>query len=162
MEQQGTTRLSLEIGRALRRARLSRGLTLRELAKRSAGEFKSTSVAGYERGERHVSVERFCQLAAFYQVSPARLLAHAVREAEGLPPIVVDLTKLEHVPGEASELLAQFVADVTEQRGERPAAVPLRPGDLEVLATLSRRRPGEFLELVQRTLKDDDAQTPLR
>ena len=48
-----------EVGRALRRARLARGLTLRQVGERSLGAFKPTAVAGYERGERAISLKRF-------------------------------------------------------------------------------------------------------
>src|SRR5574342_63003 len=50
--------LALEIGRALRRTRLALGLTLRDVAALSSGRFKATSVAGYERGERNITLER--------------------------------------------------------------------------------------------------------
>ena len=51
------------MGRALRRARSGRGLTLRDVGMRSAGKFTPTAVAGYERGERKISLQRFCELA---------------------------------------------------------------------------------------------------
>jgi transcriptional regulator with XRE-family HTH domain len=127
---------------------------LRELTKRSAGRFKSTSVAGYERGERNISLERFCELATFYDVSPARLLAHALRAAKGIPPIVIDLTRVDAVQGREGELLAQFARDVVELRGEQGTdAISLRPGDLEVLATISRRKPTDFLQRIRPALR---------
>ena len=45
-----------EVGHALRRARLARGLTLRQVGERSLGTFKPTAVAGYERAERTISL----------------------------------------------------------------------------------------------------------
>ena len=47
--------LLVETGRALRDARLARGLTLRDVGTRSNGLFKPTAVAGYERAERAIS-----------------------------------------------------------------------------------------------------------
>ena len=64
-----------EVGRALRRARLARGLTLRQVGERSLGAFKPTAVAGYERAERTISLERFYALCLFYGVAPTQLLA---------------------------------------------------------------------------------------
>ncbi|MDQ2964665.1 MAG: helix-turn-helix domain-containing protein, partial [Chloroflexota bacterium] len=58
------------MGRALRRARQTRGLTLRDVGIRSGGIFTPTAVAGYERGERAISLRRFCDLATFYDVAP--------------------------------------------------------------------------------------------
>jgi transcriptional regulator with XRE-family HTH domain len=88
-----------QVGRALRRARLTRGLTLRDVGTRSGGIFTPTAVAGYERGERAISLQRFCQLAAFYDVAPEDLLAEALQPDDREP--VVDLTPLEeptHTP----------------------------------------------------------------
>lgn len=59
---------------------------------RSKGAFSPTAVAGYERGERSITLERFCKLAELYGFEPARLLAEIV----GAPSdIVVDLASLE-------------------------------------------------------------------
>lgn len=83
-----------DIGSALRRARLARGLTLREVGTRSRGAFSPTAVAGYERGERAISVQRFCDLCAFYGIAPEHLLAAVLRGAAGRAELI-DLTELE-------------------------------------------------------------------
>ena len=85
-----------EVGFALRRIRLARGLTLRQVSERSRGAFKATAVACYERAERTISLERFCELCEFYGVASAQLLAEIevaldVRQSE----VIVDLTRLE-------------------------------------------------------------------
>ncbi len=85
----------VEVGRALRRARLARGLTLKQVGERSLGAFKPTAVAGYERAERTISLERFFALCAFYDVSPTQLLAEVEEALEGPPELTVDLTQLE-------------------------------------------------------------------
>src|SRR5918993_495715 len=87
-------------GRALRRARAARRLTLRQVASVTGGEFKATSVAGYERGERTISVERFCQLCAVYLASPPAVLAEIVDAVTGATEMVIDLNRLEAL-GEA-------------------------------------------------------------
>jgi transcriptional regulator with XRE-family HTH domain len=81
------------MGGALRRARAARGLTLREVGIRSRGRFTPTAVAGYERGERNISLVRFCELAFFYGIEPERLLAEALHPGDGR--FVVDLTPFE-------------------------------------------------------------------
>ena len=84
-------------GNVLRDARLATGMTLQEAARKSRGRFAATSIAGYERGERHVSLDRFCDLADLYQVRPERLLAQVmdrIRPQER-PDILIDLTRAE-------------------------------------------------------------------
>jgi transcriptional regulator with XRE-family HTH domain len=80
-------------GGALRRARIARGLTLREVGIQSEGRFTPTAVAGYERGERNISVRRFCELTVFYGIEPERPLAEALHPGDG--ESVVDLTPFE-------------------------------------------------------------------
>ena len=82
-----------KVGHALRRARRARGLTLREVGVRSGGMFTPTAVAGYERGERSISLQRFCDIAAFYGIAPEDLLSEA-RASDDREP-VVDLTPFE-------------------------------------------------------------------
>ena len=84
-----------EVGRALRSARLARGLTLRQVGERSLGTFKPTAVAGYERAERTISLERFYALCTFYGVEPTQLLME-IEEALGRQPDrLVDLSQIE-------------------------------------------------------------------
>jgi transcriptional regulator with XRE-family HTH domain len=83
-------------GSALRRARLARRLTLHDVMALSAGRFKPSVVGGYERGERTLSVDRFCELAQLYGVLPDRLLAEALDTVyRDERPDLVDLTRLE-------------------------------------------------------------------
>ena len=84
-------------GNALRRARTASGLTLQEAARNSGGRFAATSIAGYERGERHISLARFCDLAEIYAVRPERLLAEVMAQIrpEGRRDILIDLTRAE-------------------------------------------------------------------
>ena len=84
-------------GNVLRRARTACGLTLQEAARRSNGRFAATSIAGYERGERQISLIRFCDLADLYSVRPERLVAEVMEELrpEGRRDILIDLTRAE-------------------------------------------------------------------
>lgn len=84
-----------EVGRALRRARSAQGLTLREVATRSGGAFKPTAVAAYERAERSISLQRFCDLAEVCGVRPELLLAEIMIERFGRGQDMVDLARLE-------------------------------------------------------------------
>lgn len=82
-------------GRALRQARVARGLTLRDVGFLSEGAFSPSAVAGYERAERGITLERFCLLADLYGVLPDRLLAEIIDAIERAEDVVVDLTTIE-------------------------------------------------------------------
>ena len=155
--------MALEIGRALRRARLARGLTLKQLAVASADRFKPTSVAGYERGERSISVVRFCELCRLFGVPPDRLLGEILRAAGADPELVIDLTHLERLGPSEGELLSGFVQQVASLRGSGDVdRITLRVGDIDVLASASGRRPDELREIlgtVQRGTQQRDPQT---
>ncbi len=70
------------LGTALRSARRERGLKLRDVAMWSGRRFAPTTVAGYEHGQRSISVERFCALADLYGTAPEELLARALDELD--------------------------------------------------------------------------------
>jgi|GEM_PF-2158205 len=153
-----TRRAAIEIGRALREARRARGLTLKQAAERSEGRFRPTSIAGYERGERSITLERFVDLCRVYGMAPERLLAEIVRRLEGRPPVVIDLTKLEAIEEAEGRIVADFVREVAARRGERePRSIVLRAGDLEVLATAAGRRPEELVERIGAALREEEA-----
>lgn len=62
-------------GQVLREVRQSRSLSLRQVTVRSRGEFKPSSLASYERGERMISLERLLALAEVYAVPPESIVA---------------------------------------------------------------------------------------
>jgi len=144
-------RLTAELGRVLRRARVRRGLTLRQMEAASGGRFKPSSIAGYERGERSISVERFCRLASFYGVDPGRLLTEAL-EATARPEsgVLIDLTRLVVVLSDLGEderrVLERYLEDRGVSREEPSATVRLELEDLESLAAQAGRTPQQLLQ----------------
>lgn len=152
--------LALEIGRAIRRARLDRGMTLKELADSSAGRFRPTSLAGYERGERTISVVRFCELCRLLDLQPGRLLQEITRTVYGDGEPRIDLTKLEALHEPEGELLAGFIKQVLGQRAEPDSeTIALRAGDVEVLASVAGTTPAELHDIVreaQRSVSESD------
>jgi transcriptional regulator with XRE-family HTH domain len=85
------------VGDELRRARQEAGLALRDLNPRSAMEFKASAVGGYERGERSISLDRFCRLAELYGVAPDHLLTRVLeRAAPAGDDVVIDLRPAVH------------------------------------------------------------------
>jgi transcriptional regulator with XRE-family HTH domain len=86
------------VGEVLRRARLSRGLTLRQVEQLSNGRFKPSSVAGYERAERRISVESFVELASTYGVPPERLLSQVLDRLLSREEASIDLKRRDPAP----------------------------------------------------------------
>jgi transcriptional regulator with XRE-family HTH domain len=123
------------VGRVLRDMRRNRGFTLREAATRSAGTFKPSVLAAYERGERRISLERFHALANVYDIPPERLLAEVTRTLEERPPDVVNVEAARELQGPAAGTVRLFVERVMRLRGVRAATMTLRTGDLQVLST---------------------------
>ena len=147
----------MEIGRALRRLRRAHGLTLVDVAAMSNGTFKATSVAGYERGERSITLERFCNLCQLYGLAPDRVLAEILRRTEGRIEPEIDLAALESLGTTESALLSGFARQVRGLRGEPQAGtITLRAGDLEVLATAEGRRPEELAKALSSVIRPHD------
>jgi transcriptional regulator with XRE-family HTH domain len=143
-------RLAQHIGVTLRDARRRRDLTLRDVSNLSGGRFKPTSVAGYERGERAISLERFIELAKLYRVPPHLLVAEIVRAIDAVSPQPdVDLIELESSESTEEALVAGFVRQIRALRRQQPTALSLRAGDLEVLATAAAKRLNEVLETLE-------------
>jgi transcriptional regulator with XRE-family HTH domain len=140
------TDLATALGIVLRDARRSRSLTLREVQEATEGRFRVSTLAGYERAERMLTVERFCELANLYGLAPEELLTRVERSRGSRRSVVIDLFRLEQVQGEPGEILARFVHEVRTSRGDlRSNVISLRTGDLEALALGSGHRPGDFL-----------------
>ena len=142
--------LSREIGRALRHVRRARGMTLRSASRSSHGRFKPSSIAGYERGERAITVQRFCDLVEVYGVEPARLLDGILTDARGEPRIELDLTALDRLDLPEAAVLRSFAEQVRAERGGagNNDVVTLRHADLEVIARASGRDSTELLDLL--------------
>ena len=152
--------LLVETGRALRDARLARGLTLRDVGTRSNGLFKPTAVAGYERAERGISLERFCDLARLYGMAPERLLLQILWRMAGGPEPSIDRTKVEELPVEEADVVGDFLQKVRRLRGDSDdEVIRVRIQDLEVLATLSGHQLGEFLNHIEPALATNSAES---
>jgi transcriptional regulator with XRE-family HTH domain len=148
--------LAEEVGAALRRARMARGLSLRDATRMSAGEIKASTLASYERAERNVPIERLFRLASLYGISPVRMLADVLRRVEGRPSVRIDVPKVKGMGGAEAAILDGFIRNVFILRDQDVAGtVSLREGDLEVLATATGRRVPEFLAAIGPALAAD-------
>jgi transcriptional regulator with XRE-family HTH domain len=132
------------LGRVLRGARLRRNMTLQQVKSRTGGRFKPSALGGYERGERRITLERFCALATLYGVPGDRLLAEALEEMnpQARGEVIIDLNRLSRLETESGRLVAEFVHNVRAQRGDYLSdLITLRSGDLETLSLISNTTP---------------------
>ena len=115
--------------------------------------FKPTAVAGYERAERGISLERFCDLARLYGMAPERLLLQVLWRIAGGPEPSIDRTKVTELPVEESEVVGTFLQKVRALRGDSDdEVIKVRIQDLEVLATVSGHQLEEFLDHIEPAL----------
>lgn len=151
-----TDRFSNALGEVLRRARKQRGMTLDDLERESRGRFKPSAVGGYERGERSISLERFCDLAEAYGIPADRLLAElrARLAPEGRREVVIDLNRLPLLEVHEARAIADFVHKVRLQREDYLTdVISLRSGDIETLALASHQKPRILLAKLSPALK---------
>jgi transcriptional regulator with XRE-family HTH domain len=115
---------------------------------------KPTAVAGYERGERSISVRRFWELCELYGVRPVAVLAEIVQGAEGRPPVIIDLTRMGELDSLEARIASQFIGEILSLRGEQETdTLTLRGEDVELLATAAGDRPEEFLRKIAGALQ---------
>ncbi|MCA1845772.1 MAG: helix-turn-helix domain-containing protein [Actinomycetota bacterium] len=146
------------VGLALRRARAARGYSLYDVQAISHGRFKASGVGGYERGERAISLQRFCELAAVYGVTPDIILANALRDADpvGRHEIVIDLTQLARLDGTDVSQVAEFIHKVKMERGDYLSdVITLRSGDVEAIASASQVEPRALLRRLEPAIARD-------
>lgn len=143
------------VGAVLRRLRRERDLTLHEVRDRSGGRFKPSVLGSYERGERSISLERFCELARVYRITPDRMLGEVMSEVspESRSEVVIALDRLPFIEGEERRVVTDFIQLILRRRGDRTADVlTLRSGDLEVLAMRAGVEPPELLAQISPAL----------
>ena len=150
--------IPVEVGLALRRARTTRGMTLREVGRSSSGQFKPSAVAGYERAERAISVERFCGLAQLYQMAPERLLAQIMWRLAGRPEPILDGHKVSDLLDEEADVIGAFIQRVRDlRRADDGDIITVRIQDLEVLATVSGQALQDFLDHLRPALAESSS-----
>jgi transcriptional regulator with XRE-family HTH domain len=140
-----------KVGERLRAIRRQKRLSLQEVERDSNLEFKASVLGAYERGERAISVPRLQRLARSYRVPVSQLLPvddqadgfrGTDRSAPGLGAsatdrIVVDLTRLDSVPGTEGELLARFLGMIQVQRQDfNGRMLTIRSDDLRAVACI--------------------------
>ena len=146
------------VGNVLREVRLEGRVSLGAVARRSSGRFPPSTVGGYERGERAITLQRFHELAEIYGVPADRLLR---RVLERLAPeintgVTVDLRKLSALPADERRALGELVDSIRSSRDDYLGdIVSLRAGDLQIVAGVTGRSPNLVLEALRPALKSE-------
>jgi transcriptional regulator with XRE-family HTH domain len=157
LEGRVTVSIDNHVGEAIREARKNKGLTLRDLVNRSEGRFKASATAGYERGERHISVDKFIELASILGVPPDRLMSDIMKRTspETREELVIDLNRLSLIDHEDVEAIAEYIYSVKAQRKDYLSEIiTLRSGDLEQLALAKGLDPSNLLQEIKPALQD--------
>ena len=144
---------SMVLGARLRATRRLRGWSLHDVELRSRQAFKASALSAYERGERHISVDRLLALADFYETPTVPLLRRRHQDLElDLTPLAsgarlaIDLAHVDREGDPDGVLVARFASWIARQRREPPGGTfPVRAADVEVLAAVLGRTPGEFM-----------------
>lgn len=108
---------------------------MQELARRSGGRYRPSSLGGYERGERAISVLRFCDLARLLGVPADQLLGEVLARSTPRERLELMLDLGDLPDSEVGRQTAAFAHRVRSRRGDYLSnVVTLRAGDLQVIA----------------------------
>jgi transcriptional regulator with XRE-family HTH domain len=155
-ERAGVGLFSLAAGRVLRETRLRLVMTLHDVSKVSSGRFKPSALGAYERGDRTISVQRFCELARIYGVSPVDLLSRVMDKVDPAAgqEVVLDLARMELVHPWIRRRLAEFIERVKDlRRDDATDVITLRAGDVAAIAAASGRRAEEVAAGIEPMLR---------
>ena len=131
------------VGERLRLIRRQKHLSLQEVEANSDQEFKASVLGAYERGERAISVPRLQRLALFYKVPVDQLLPVVDEEESELVAEMdrlgakIDLTRLEHLNDNESDMLARYLRMIQVQRQDFNGRVlTIRRDDMRAIACI--------------------------
>jgi transcriptional regulator with XRE-family HTH domain len=153
------------VGRRLRSIRRQRGFSLQDVQTLSDGEFKAAVLGAYERGERSLSVPRLQRLSGYYDVPIAQMLPPDTQHAAKAPApdqITIDLTRLDDIGGEESEVLERFLTAIQVERQDFNGRVlTVRRDDLKVLSRLIGTGSGFNTALAEVRASDEEDAPPV-
>jgi transcriptional regulator with XRE-family HTH domain len=153
------------VGRRLRSIRRQRGFSLQDVQTLSDGEFKAAVLGAYERGERSLSVPRLQRLSGYYDVPIAQMLPPDTQHAAKAPTpdqITIDLTRLDDIGGEESEVLERFLTAIQVERQDFNGRVlTVRRDDLKVLSRLIGTGSGFNTALAEVRASDEEDAPPI-
>ncbi len=131
---------SVRVGERLRSIRLQRGMSLQDVHRTTAGEFKAAVLGAYERGERSLSLPRLKRLAGYYEVPVSQLLPEedtyeVMPASEG--GVTIDLGTVEALDDETARVVERFLQRIQVQRQDFNGKVlTIRASDVAMLAMM--------------------------
>ena len=135
---------TFRLGEHLRNFRVERGWSLHAASHRTRGEFSSSSIGSYERGERTVSIVRLRKLARYYGVPVQYLLP----DAPSTPAVdQLGVSKPDMIPHEtmaADQLIVSYLQTVLSQRETPPGILRearIRSTDIDALTQVLSLKP---------------------
>ncbi|OFW55616.1 MAG: hypothetical protein A2133_09690 [Actinobacteria bacterium RBG_16_64_13] len=144
------------VGEKLRRMRQDRGMSLQEVCSRSGGSFVVSTLSAYERGKRSLSLDRLCELATIYGLSPMSMLdienePEFQRALTSNAPLRIRLDCLERLEPEERRPLETYLAFLRELRND-PARemLTIRKDDLAYLSSLYGVRPQALKDYLEK------------
>lgn len=136
------------IGSSLRAIRRQRGLTLREVERRSLGEWKAVVVGSYERGDRALTLKRAVGLASFYGVPLDQLLGlHSLAaSADQGVRATFNLLAIRQSSDQLPEGLMRYLHEICRLRSDWNGEVlTLRASDLIALGAILNIASGDVM-----------------
>jgi len=144
------------LGALLRSIRHQQGLSLAAVEAKSGGRWKAVVIGAYERGDRTITIARLQDLARFYGVPLADLLASSPADLDDQSErrYVIDLVALRQATASGQrELLpvARFAAHIRRHRGDHNGRVlTIRASDMQMLALTTGQQPAELVDHLRR------------
>lgn len=140
-----------EVGAKLRRIRTQKGFSLQDVERESDGQWKAAVVGSYERGDRNISASKLCELAEFYEVSPAEVLPNddLPRPLDRSRGLVIDISRLEG-DDPRWDGLRRFCESIQLQRGDYNRQVlSIRGDDLRALSVILDTTPDQLVDTLE-------------
>ena len=148
---------SVRLGERIRSFRRQKFLALQDVYRISEGEFKSSVLGAYERGDRAVSFPRLCRLAEVYGV-PVDVMLPRTDTNSGLDPsdrdaesaIAINIRQLVLMTGDAAGPIATYVRGLQIRRQDfNGAIITLREADAEAIAAMLRVPRHELVDRLE-------------
>lgn len=131
---------SVRVGERLRAIRLQRGMSLQDVHRSTAGEFKAAVLGAYERGERSLSLPRLKRLAGHYEVPVSQLLPEEdtyVVAPAAVGGVMIDLNSIDALDDETARLMERFLERIKVQRQDFNGKVlTIRATDVALLSLM--------------------------
>ncbi|MDX1659011.1 MAG: transcriptional regulator [Nitriliruptorales bacterium] len=140
-----------EVGAKLRRIRKQKGFSLQDVERESDGQWKAAVVGSYERGDRNISASKLCELAEFYDVSPAEVLPSddLPRPIDRSRGLVIDISQLDG-DDPRWDGLRRFCESIQLQRGDYNRQVlSIRGDDVRALAVILDTTPDQLVDTLE-------------